>query len=47
MMQSEEAFEYSKKGRVSYMIDTGNAKSKEEVVAEDGDLCAKGWIMIL
>ena len=40
MMQSEEAFEYSKKGyktRVSYMIDTGNAKSEEEVVAEDGD----------
>lgn len=40
MMQSEDAFEYSKKGyatRVSYMIDTGNAKSEEEVVAEDGD----------
>lgn len=40
MMQSEEAFEYSKKGyatRVSYMIDTGNAKSEEEVIAEDGD----------
>lgn len=40
MMQSEDAFEYSRKGyatRVSYMIDTGNAKSEEEVVAEDGD----------
>lgn len=30
------------------MIDTGNAKSKEEeIVAEDGDLCAKGWIIIV
>lgn len=40
IMQSEEAFEYSRKGyatRVSYMIDTGNAKSKEEVITEDGD----------
>ena len=40
MMQSDEAFEYSKKGyntRVSYMINTGYAKSKEEVIAEDGD----------
>lgn len=40
IMQSEEAFEYSKRGyntRVGYMIDTGCAQSKEEIITRDGD----------